>query len=43
MIFVGKLFGEIDDVENYLTYQARRERYVLGQEFFDTGLNEFKL
>ena len=42
MTFVGKMFGEIYDLENYLTYQARHERYVSEKEFFDTGLNELK-
>ena len=35
--FVGKMFGEIYDLENYLAYQARHERYVSEEENFDTG------
>ena len=41
--FVGKMFREIYDLENYLVYQARHERYVSEEEFFDTGLNKFKV
>ena len=43
VIFVGTMFREIYDLENYLTYQARRERYVSEKEFFDTGLNKLKV
>ena len=41
--FVGNMFGEVYDVENYLAYQAKHERYVSEEELFDKGLNTFKV
>lgn len=42
VIYMGKMFGKIYDLENYLTYQVRRERYM-SDFFFDTGLNKLKV
>ena len=40
--FVGKIFGEIYNLENFLAYQTLHERYVLEEQIFDTGLKTIK-
>ena len=40
--FLGKMFGEIYDLEIFLSYQTLHERYVSEEEFFDTGLKNIK-
>ena len=40
--FVGKMFGEIYDLGNFLAYQTLHERYVSEEENFDTVLKNLE-